>query len=291
VVEFSDTARFEDFVRDFNSGFVRQARARWENGRSIIVLDLSAPAGDVTAYLDNSGSGARLNVIMDRSEAAEVEAAVPSAERPADYPVAVVTPGQMTMGPAGSDALYDEAAALCSSGKVAEGIAKLTELIGKDPAHVQGRLLLATTLVQNGDAREAADKLDAGLREHPEIWQWAQLRAQLAVDAGASLLAYEILSRSPPPLAEQADYHAFLAAVEQRIGRHGEAVNAYRSVLGLRPQRGVWWIGLGISLHALARDREAAVAFKNALSDQTLTPQLRNFAQARLASIATGSGT
>jgi MSHA biogenesis protein MshN len=237
--------------------------------------------------VENLENGARLSLLMDQPVTARAGIETGSPEPVAAVDAgAVVTPGQLTLGRAGIDGLYDEAAALCSDGNVAAGIAKLTELIERDPGHVRGRQLLATVLVQNGDSREAANILDAGLRQRPGVWQWAQLRAQLAVDGGAPVLAHEILARSPPPLADQPDYHAFLAAVQQRIGRHADAVKNYRAVLGQRPERGVWWIGLGISLHALSRDTEAGIAFRRALSDASLTPQLRDFAQSRLASVA-----
>jgi MSHA biogenesis protein MshN len=79
-----------------------------------------------------------------------------------------------------------------------------------------------------------------------------------------------------------ADYHAFDAAVLQRLGRHREAVAAYQSALRLAPRAGLWWMGLGISLQADSRGADALDAFRRARSAGGLNSDLLAFVDQRM---------
>ena len=300
VMEITGARLGEGLQRTFGTGPVQRLRARNERGQSLLVFDLDRPARVETSELDTTGTAPRLHVTLSMlptlagTELQTEPATVASELTPEPEVVTPDAPG-MEIHPARSernaDRLYQEGAELCRKGNVAAGLAKLSEVLALEPGHVGGRRLLATELMKEGDTRQAASILDAGLEKSPQIWQWAQLRAQLAVNAGDPETAFRVLTISPPPLAEQPEYHALLAAVQQRTGRHAEAVSTYHSVLGQHPERGVWWMGLGISLQALERTREAGFAFSRALDDSSLTPQLRSFIQNRLTSLPTGGKT
>ncbi|OGT83899.1 MAG: hypothetical protein A3H91_05005 [Gammaproteobacteria bacterium RIFCSPLOWO2_02_FULL_61_13] len=284
VVEFPGASLADGVSRQFDTGLVQSLRARHERGLALLVLNLAAPARIQSSTMETLDNGARLQVQLAGIEPTSATAADSKVESPAlPASAAVVEHGQLTRNPTNPDRLYTEGAALCGNGNVAACLAKLTELVALDPGHVAGRQLLATTLLQHGDAGQAATNLDAGLQLFPHIWQWAQLRAQLAVNAGDPELALGMLTRAPPLLAEQPEYHALLAAVQQRTGRHDAAVGTYHGILAKRPDRGIWWVGLGISLQALERTREAGFAFSRALEDASLTTELRSFVQGRMA--------
>jgi MSHA biogenesis protein MshN len=295
-------ARLGDGVqRTFETGPVRRLRARNERGQAVLVFDLDRPARIETSEPEASSAAPNLIVTLAMSPDSTAPGtpspleAVSDAAAGAPDVVTPENPGNMEIQPSRNhravDRLYQEAAQLCRDGKLAVGLAKLAEVLAQDPGHVDGRQLLATELMQQGDPRQAAAILDAGLANFPRTWQWAQLRAQIAVNSGETERALAVLSVAPPAVAEQPDYHALLAAVLQRVGRHAEAVNTYHSVLGRKPERGLWWMGLGISLQALERTREAGFAYGRALEDASLTPELRSFVQGRMTSLPQGRDT
>lgn len=289
VLEITGARVGEGVARNFDSGPVRRLRARVERGVAMLVFDLQGAARLESAALAE-GEQPSLHLTLAMSGTTGSDAAMAAA--PAAEVVTPGIPGDMKIQPArtrrGAGGLFDTASKQIATGDVATGLATLSEVLAQDPAHVEGRRLLATVLLQQGDRDQAASILDAGLQKHPRTWQWAQLRAQVAIAAGDHEGALQVLAAAPPPLAEQRDYHALLAAMQQRTGRHAEAVTTYHAILGHEPGRGVWWMGLGISLQALQRTREAGFAFTRALEDSSLTGDLRSFIQARKAALPEG---
>ena len=55
-----------------------------------------------------------------------------------------------------------------------------------------------------------------------------------------------------------------------------------RAALRLKPDTGVWWLGLAISLQAAHRSPEAQDAYRRAKSTNNLNPELAAFADQRL---------
>ncbi|HWI15375.1 MAG TPA: tetratricopeptide repeat protein, partial [Burkholderiales bacterium] len=74
----------------------------------------------------------------------------------------------------------------------------------------------------------------------------------------------------------------FYAALLQRQQRHEEAIERFNAALRLRPQSGVWLMGLGISLQAVNRLSESQDAYRRAREASGLTPELQAFLDQRL---------
>ncbi len=106
--------------------------------------------------------------------------------------------------------------------------------------------------------------------------------ARLQVDRGNNQAAIDTLQKGIAYAQGNADYHAFLAALLQREQRHDEAIAQFRAALGLKPQSGVWLMGMGMSLQALNRNTEAGDAYRRAKSSGTLKPELQAFVDQRL---------
>jgi MSHA biogenesis protein MshN len=66
------------------------------------------------------------------------------------------------------------------------------------------------------------------------------------------------------------------------MGRHAEAVDAYREALRSGVQQPTAWIGLAISLEALGHRPEAAQAYKRALGAGALGAEVKDYAEARI---------
>ena len=83
------------------------------------------------------------------------------------------------------------------------------------------------------------------------------------------------------PASGNADFQAMRAAVLQRLGRHGEAVEAYQNALRGGNPAATTWIGLGISLEGLGRRSEAAHAYRRALTAGPIAAEAREYAESR----------
>lgn len=109
--------------------------------------------------------------------------------------------------------------------------------------------------------------------------QLAMLLARLQLERGGP--AIETLQRTLPHAAGNADYIAFLAGVLQKQNRHHEAAEQYEAALRLQPSKGVWWMGLGLSLQADKQTAAARDAYRKAQA-AGLTPELQQFVERKL---------
>ncbi|MGR8918525.1 MAG: tetratricopeptide repeat protein [Gammaproteobacteria bacterium] len=101
--------------------------------------------------------------------------------------------------------------------------------------------------------------------------------------------ALDLLRGARVPADDGGEYLGFIAALEQRLGQHAEAIESYRAALGASPRRGQWWIGLAISLAAAGRPDEADGAFRRALEDRQLSDRLRGYANRELVRLSGSS--
>ena len=141
-------------------------------------------------------------------------------------------------------------------------------------------LPLVALLLEGKRGADAERVLQEGQKNRPEQTGFAMLLARLQVERRDTGAAIATLERSLSA-AERADYHAFLAALLQREGRHAEAIDHYRRALRRAPSA-VWQMGLGISLEAEKQYPEAREAFARARAANTLSPELQAFVEQRL---------
>ncbi len=168
-------------------------------------------------------------------------------------------------------------------GRIAEGKDELRGALALAPRHHQARLALAELLIQQGHLEQSRETLRQGLALTPDHVPYARLLARLLVETGAIAQALLVLEDVRLAGSGDPEYLAFLAHLYQRSGRHREAVENYRQALSLSPQRGKWWLGLGISYEAQGQGKKALQAYlRTRLSADTSAP-LRQFAQRRIA--------
>ncbi|HEY8100818.1 MAG TPA: tetratricopeptide repeat protein [Burkholderiaceae bacterium] len=177
---------------------------------------------------------------------------------------------------------YRKALLLIQQSKPAEAIAGMEQALQLDRQKVSARQALAGLLIDANRQDEAVRRLQEGLAIDPAQAGLAMILARLQVEKGELKHALETLEHTLPYAAERADYQAFLAALLQRDGRNKEAVEHYAVALHQNPQNGIWWMGLGISLHAENRLPEAREAFGRAKSSNVLTPELQVFVDQKL---------
>lgn len=223
-----------------------------------------------------------------RPPAAAVRAVAPASADPTagTPPVPKVVKRPAHGNPAlAAEALYGRGSAALAAGRRAEAVRALQEALRISPWHVEARQLLARELIRAGRPAAARDLLEAGLQRVPGHLPFALALARLHVSRGDDRAALAVLERQRRRAGKAPDYLGFLAAVYQRLGRHDEAVAAYRAALEARPGEARWWAGLAISLEQLRRWREARDAYRRAGHSGPLEPKLARYLASRLAAL------
>ena len=181
-----------------------------------------------------------------------------------------------------ADAEYRKAVGLLQQGRLAEAQDALRAAVNVHPGHHGARQALVALLLdakQHGDAERV---LQDGLKVAPEQIGFAMTFARLQVERGETAAAIATLKTGRGHAQASADYVAVLAALLQRQGRHEDAIEQFHAALRVKPNAGVWWLGLGMSLQAAQRGAEAQDAFRRAKATNNLNPELAAFADQRL---------
>ena len=171
---------------------------------------------------------------------------------------------------------------LVNQGRIAEGMDGLRRTLEIDPRHEAARQTLVALLLETKHVGEAAASLREGLALNSGNTGFAMLLARIMVESNDIPAALIVLQRHAAPVDRNPDFHAFAAALYQRLDRHKEAIEQYQTALGLVPSAGVWWLGLGISFQAVGRPKDALEAFTRAKSAGNLGPDLVAFVDQRL---------
>ena len=177
---------------------------------------------------------------------------------------------------------YRKAIGLTQQGRLAEAMGNLQQATKLDPFHLSARQMLVALLVEGKQVMEAEQTLQEGLKLSPDQSGFTMMLARLQAGRGEANAALETLHKGLPYASEKADYHALYAALLQRQARHPEAVEQYQAALRKMPNSGVWLMGLGISLQAEKRDKDAEDAFTRAKASNTLPPDLKAFVEQRI---------
>jgi MSHA biogenesis protein MshN len=156
------------------------------------------------------------------------------------------------------------------------------DALKQDPSHTGARQALLGLLLDSGRNNEAEQLLRKALDINPRQPRHAMVLARLEVERGELTGAINTMVGALPYVQSDPDFHAFLAALLQREGRHREAVDYYRTALRGVPGNGVWMMGLGISLRAANQSAEARDAFQRAIESKQLTPELQEFVERQL---------
>lgn len=183
-----------------------------------------------------------------------------------------------------SENFYRQALSALDEGRVSAAYTAFDQALALNPRHDAARQSLVSLLIEDGRSDEAMQQLQQGLAADPGQSALAMLLARMQIERGTSGVA--TLLRTLPAATGNADYHAFLAGALQRDGRHKEAVEQYAAALRITPEHGVWLMGMGISLQAEKRERDAAEAFRRAKASGMLTPALDTFVERKLQQLA-----
>jgi MSHA biogenesis protein MshN len=177
---------------------------------------------------------------------------------------------------------YRRAVSFVNQGRIAEGMEAFRAALTFDPSYEAARQTQVALLLEAKRMDEAAALLQEGIALNPANTAFVMLLARIMVERNDVAGALALLQQHAQSAAANAEFHAFAAALYQRLGRHGDAVTEYGAALRIAPASGVWWVGLGISQEAQQRSAEAAESFRRARDTGTLSAELAGFVERKL---------
>lgn len=276
---------------------IARVRHSQRDGRLVLVFDLSAPM-----RLEDAAIAGEAGDYWLRMRLAPVEAIAKEVDREpegdaVDSPLFAVpsagprrmekTPSNVAQDPA--DMAYQQGLSAFQAGRYADSERELRVALEQRPSFIEARYLLASAMLKLRRNEEAEQIVAQGLRLAPDSSPLRRLFAHIRFERGDVDGALAELSIAPPALEADPDYHAFVAALLERKGRYQEAMGLYRRLLALEPDNGIWWMGLGICLEALARNAEALKAYTYAMTRGSLPPDVRQFVGERVARLGQDS--
>lgn len=175
---------------------------------------------------------------------------------------------------------FRRAALFLNHGRVSEAEDQLIAALAADPAHAPARQAYVALLLEQNRVDAARRRLQEALAINPQQPTFALALARIHAEQRDYPTALEIIDRAGSA-ARHPDFQALRGAVLQRMGRHAEAVDAYHAALAGGAGQATTWIGLGISLEGVGRRPEAATAYRKALGAGPLSPDAREYAEAR----------
>jgi len=158
----------------------------------------------------------------------------------------------------------------------------LEETLSLDFSHLRARETLAVLLLNSGRISEASATVRDGLRINPKAAGLAKLYAKILLGQDDVELSISILEQAIPPLINDPEYYALLAALYSRAGKHGQAAQTYQQVLQIRPGVSKWWMGLGLSSESIGESTQALFAYQRAQRVGGLTMELNEFVAQRV---------
>ena len=177
---------------------------------------------------------------------------------------------------------YRKATGLLHQGLPAEAQQGFEAALRLQPEHHAARQGLVGLLLETRKLGDAERVLQEALALAPAQTGFTITLARLQVHRGDTAEGVATLKRGYEYGRGNADYHAVLAALQQRLGQHEEAVEQFQAALRLKPTLGVWWLGLGTSLQAVNRTADAQEAYRRARGAADIQPELAAVAEQRL---------
>lgn len=157
--------------------------------------------------------------------------------------------------------------------------------LAASPGHRALTLERIRLLVEMNEMEDALAMIRDARREEPRDVPFAMLHARLLERMSDLPSALAILEESPFEISQAPEIFALAAAYLQKSGDHPSAIERYEALVRRFPDRSDWWMGLGISLDASARSKEALDVYKIALEVGALPEVSRSWVSGRVRSL------
>lgn len=181
-----------------------------------------------------------------------------------------------------AEQLFQKAYNLYQKGNISESLKKLNMSLNQDAGHINARSTLALILSEQDNIELAYSVLNEGLIQYPENTEWIKMYARLLLNEGKYLEASSMLEKQQPEFVMNTEYYALQAAILQKLSGFEDSAKIYRNLLQVNPLKGVWWMGLGISLESMKRYDDALYAYQKAFSNASVAKDSREFLSHRI---------
>jgi MSHA biogenesis protein MshN len=251
------------------------------DGELRIRLTTSQPVR-ATSVMHGEGASARLELDLLADAPAQAAKSPPEATS-----AVAVTP--RSEHPGRATELWRDALRVAARGDVRGAESRLREALELAPRHVGIRSALIALLLRVGRGAQAEAEITEGRTQSGDASAFASLAARVLLARGDDEGALAELERNPPAVDRDPEHHALLAAVRERLGRHAQAGETYRALLGVDPKRADWWLGLALAREGEGRPSEALVAYRAAAQLPGLDDGAARWVRSRVTALAPGS--
>lgn len=196
------------------------------------------------------------------------------AQAPPATPPAAPSSGVTRASPRKVEDLYAESQRAMQRGDFTGAETALIEALAVNPQFHPAREDLGTLRIRQGRLDEAESNVRIGLASDPAWVGYRRLLARLELARRRPAGAVEALVNDPPPLENDTEYHALLAAAYQRSNRHEEASRSYRALAEVQPDNAAWWAGYAMSRDALGDAAGALAGYARARQVGGLDPRV-----------------
>lgn len=179
-----------------------------------------------------------------------------------------------------AEEIWRQASRLLEQGRNHDAQERLESVLRLDPTHAGAHQSLVALVLEAGDSARAEALLREGLALHPNETWYPRSLAQLQLQRGDTVQAAATLKSGLAKRPDATNWGLY-ASTLAKLGKRGDAAQAYREALRLDPAQGNWWIGLAVALEQSSENADAGAAYQRALQAR-LSTELREFAQQKV---------
>ncbi|WP_426359759.1 tetratricopeptide repeat protein [Pseudocolwellia sp. HL-MZ19] len=157
------------------------------------------------------------------------------------------------------------------------------EVLLIQPDHNDARKQLSALWFGRKLYRPALNLLSQGMDIYPDDIDFRLMKARILLNQNNNKEALYVLNGFAT--AQHVEYQVLLANTAQMVGNSDSAILAYRQLVNLEPHQGKWWMGLGVELDRDSQFEKAKLAYKTALSTQSLSNNSAQFIRQRMSEL------
>lgn len=176
----------------------------------------------------------------------------------------------------------EQARNMLAQGRLTEAEAQLKDMLTNNPADINARELLTGLLLRNQRLDEANDYIQGGLKIYPYNENLVLMQAKILLQDQQLDQAISLLKQQLQANRAGSKTLTMLAPLYQQKANYTASASIYRQLVRNMPGQAANWVGLGISLEALAQKQEAVSAYGQALQNNNLAESLKQYSRQRL---------